>query len=185
MNDRYGYLKHYIPGGNNVDDNWFCPVSEQDIKAGEKKMGQMFPTELRNFYQEIGYGMLRSPANPPVDYEFYGNNEILHPDVSASFYQGVLEHQLQPKEEAICCCENWLALPVLENLQPGDLPFFEIGDSSSFMIMKTQSDNPNAVWSDCGVKIEDSFERFIWRLYYEDPSYYGKIICKHYGISEE
>ena len=61
----------------------------------------------------------------------------------------------------------------MELLQPGDLPFFEIADSSSFMVMKLRSDNPNAVWSDCGVKIEDSFEKFIWRLFYEDPGFYG------------
>ena len=41
--------------------------------------------------------------------------------------------------------------------------------------MKLNSENPNAVW-DWDTKIEDSFERFIWRLYYEDPGYYGEII---------
>ena len=61
-----------------------------------------------------------------------------------------------------------------ELLEPGDLPFFEIGDSSSFMVMKPHSDNPNAVWYMGVEKIEDSFEKFIWRLYYEDPSYYAK-----------
>jgi hypothetical protein len=60
-----------------------------------------------------------------------------------------------------------------ELLEPGDLPFFEIGDSSSFLLMKLNSDNPNAVW-DYDLTICDSFEEFIWRLYYESPSFYGQ-----------
>ena len=66
-----------------------------------------------------------------------------------------------------------------ELLEPGDLPFFEIADSSSFLLMKPFSDNPNAVW-DYDLKIEDSFEKFIWRLYYESPSFYEGIIGEHY-----
>ena len=64
-----------------------------------------------------------------------------------------------------------MAESAYELLQPGDLPFFEISDSSSFMVMKLNSDNPNAVWFMGHEKIEESFERFIWNLYYDDPSY--------------
>jgi hypothetical protein len=68
-----------------------------------------------------------------------------------------------------------------EDLEPGDLPFFEMYDSSYFLVMKPHSDNPNAIWTISNIKIEDSFEKFIWRLYYESPEFYGKIIddyCK-------
>ena len=47
--------------------------------------------------------------------------------------------------------------------------------------MKLNSDNPNAVWALGNIKIEDSFEKFIWRLYYEDPTYYGQIIENYYS----
>jgi hypothetical protein len=45
--------------------------------------------------------------------------------------------------------------------------------------MKANSDNPNAVYTDTGIKIEDSLERFIWRLYYESPRYYAKVISEY------
>jgi len=60
-----------------------------------------------------------------------------------------------------------------ELLQPGDIPFFEISDSSSFMFMKTKSDNPNAVWYMGAIKIENSLEEFIHNLYYKGPAYYA------------
>ena len=53
---------------------------------------------------------------------------------------GILQH---PEEE------YYMAESAYEDLEPGELPFFEIGDSSSFLIMKLNSDNPNAVWC-CG-----------------------------------
>ena len=65
--------------------------------------------------------------------------------------------------------------------EPGDLPFFEIGDSCRFLLMKLYSNNPNAIWTFGNIKIEDSFERFIWRLYYESPWFYDDIIEAHYA----
>ena len=174
MESKYEYLKKYIPGGGGVNDNWFCNISKDEIIAAEKIIKLRFPIELRSFYEEIGYGMLRSPHTFPKDYELYDNNEILHPMAAAHFYQGIIEHQKKPKEEALHYEDNWLALSSLEDFVPGDLPFFEIGDSSSFMIMKLNSDNPNAVWFMGHEKIEDSFEEFIRKLYYEGPSYYAK-----------
>jgi hypothetical protein len=69
--------------------------------------------------------------------------------------------------------DQYMSSEAYEDLQVGDLPVFEIGDSSSFMIMKPLSENPNAVWYMGMEKIEDSFERFIWKLYHIGPSYYA------------
>jgi hypothetical protein len=54
----------------------------------------------------------------------------------------------------------------------GDILFFEIGDMSSFLMMKSKSEKPNAVYNIMGELIEEEFEKFIWRLYYESPTYY-------------
>ena len=115
----------------------------------------------------IGFGMLRSPHVIPQNYNFYGKNEILPPHIAADYMLGKIEHPEEP--------EYYMSETTYGFLEPGDLPFFEIGDGSSFLLMKLNSENPNAVW-DWDTKIEDSFERFIWRLYYEDPGYYGEII---------
>ena len=44
------------------------------------------------------------------------------------------------------------------------------------MVLKPYSDNPNAVYTDTGILIEQSFEKFIWRLYYESPCFYDEIV---------
>ena len=166
MKGPYDFLKVYAPGGNEVNDNWFSPLEELEITSAEQKLGQRFPEELRRFYQDIGTGMLRSPHIRPEGYEFYGKNEILPPYIAVDYSQGILEH---PDDEFYYMAES-----AYEDLTPGDLPFFEIGDSSSFMVMKLHSDNPNAVWFMGAEKIEDSFEQFIYKLYYEGPNYYHK-----------
>jgi hypothetical protein len=174
MNNSFHYLIPYLPDGigksGDVSDNWFAPLSEKEILNAEKKMGQKFPPELRRFYENIGFGMLRSPNNPSRDYQFYGNNEILPPQIAVDYMLGILEHP----ETDYFDNHYYMAESAYELLQPGDLPFFEIEDSSSFMIMKLNSENPNAVWFMGHEKIEDSFEKFIWNLYYDDPSYYSR-----------
>jgi hypothetical protein len=65
--------------------------------------------------------------------------------------------------------------------KPGDLPFFELQDGSAFLTMQPLSANPNAVYRHHDIKIEDSFERFIWRMYYEDPRYFDAIVQNHYN----
>jgi antitoxin YxxD len=172
MGNKYDYLRKYIPGGNGENDNWFCPIPEKEILQAESQLGYPFPSELRDFYQEIGYGMLRSPAYPEENYEFYDVNTILPPTVVANFTQGILVWDDQ---------DYWIAEDTYEDLQPGYMPFFEIGDSSRFLIMRPLSENPNAVWTVSGIKIEDSFGKFVWRLYYESPWFYDDIVEAHYS----
>ena len=179
MTSEYEYLKQYV-GNNDLKGNYFLTVIENDVKCAEKNVDKKLPAELKSFYKKIGAGILSCGKKYPEMLADSLNNEILPPLVAAHFYQGIIEHQVEPKEEALHYGENWLALSTLEDLEPGDLPFFEIGDSSRFLIMKMKSDNPNAVWTVSGIKIEDSFERFIWRLYYESPWFYDDIIEDHY-----
>lgn len=152
-------------------NNFFDPVSAEEIKKGEKILGLPFPDQLKDFYYQVGHGNLTTPYNAPVDYDFYSSNEILSPSVAARFAKGILEWENQT---------HWMSQDTCEILEPGDLPFFEIHDSSNFLIMKLNSDNPNAVWALGNIKIEENFEKFIWRLYYESPSYYGDIIEAYY-----
>jgi hypothetical protein len=59
--------------------------------------------------------------------------------------------------------------------EPDDLPFFEIADGNDFLFMRPQSDKPNAIYGLLNELIEEDFEKFIWRLYYESPTYYIEI----------
>ena len=171
MSSSYSYLKKYIPGGSDVNDNWFLPIKKQEIEQCELKMKAFFPIELKTFYREIGFGMLRSPELPPKDYRFYNYNQILPPHIAVNYMLGILEN---PEED------YYMSEDTYEMLEAGDLPFFEIGDSCRYLFIKLYSDNPNAVWALGNIKIEDSFEKFIWRLYYESPSFYDDIIEDYY-----
>jgi hypothetical protein len=172
MNMTYEYLKKYMwktYEGKEVEiesNNIFYEVTEEEIRENEKKLGQKFPPELRSFYLKIGCGHLTTPETPSKDYIFYASNEILPPNIAVDYMLGILEH---PDDDAY-----YMSSSAHEVLGANDLPFFEIGDGSSFMVMKLDSDNPNAVWYMGVEKIEDSLERFIWRLYHESPDYYTK-----------
>lgn len=186
MKSSYEYLKKYRrqPWGiyKIFETNVFDPLALDEVEEAEKKLGFNFPSQLREFYLKVGYGHLTTPHNPPSGYEFYNNNTILPPLTVAHFYQGIIEHHtIQKKEEALNYnTEYWFAHTTLEYVTPGDLPFFEIGDSESFLVMKPKSNNPNAVYSIGGVLIEKSFSKFIWRLYYESPSFYNNVILDFY-----
>ncbi|HCU06450.1 MAG TPA: hypothetical protein DIC42_02550 [Holosporales bacterium] len=166
----YEYLKKYYR--NKEDEitdiscnNIFYPLDEKIIIEAEQLLGFNFPISLRKFYEEVGYGHITTPVKKDSNYEFYASNEILHPIVVSRFFHGEL---LNDDYHA------YMTDYAYEELPKGDIPVFEIGDGSSFMTMKPESDHPNAVWYLGYEKIEDSFETFIYNLYYDDPVYYTR-----------
>ncbi|MBP9878448.1 MAG: SMI1/KNR4 family protein [Alphaproteobacteria bacterium] len=159
--EKYPYLKKYIDSNVDEFDNYFEKVTLQEIIDAETALNLKFPSELKEFYLEIGCGFIVRPHNPPKDYRFFGTNRINAPNLIVQMFEEGPESGLVSQD-------------FLDDMEPGDLPFFEISDSSSFMVMKTQSDNPNAVWYMGYKKIEDSLEQFIWNLYYKDPDYYSE-----------
>lgn len=60
----------------------------------------------------------------------------------------------------------------LEFLNEGDMPIFEVADFTSYLVMRPNSEHPNAVYTTLGQIIEDSLETFIWKLYHVSPTYY-------------
>ena len=70
-----------------------------------------------------------------------------------------------------------------DDIPLGYIPFFEIGDSGDFLFIRSCSKNSNAVWDGCGIKIEDSLQRFIWRLYYESPKYFYDTVLKKIRVT--
>ena len=171
MDSNFLYLEKYIPGGRGIHDNFFYKISEFDIHKAEKLYGHSFPSQLKQFYREIGPGMLRCPNKPPVDYSFSSYNEFIHPMAMVGFTQG---QRLNDEYQ------HYMDQSVMDDLEPGDLPFFEVGDSCQFMIMKAFSDNPNAVYSQWGDKISDSLYEFVHNLYYKSTYFYDDIIEEYY-----
>ena len=171
----YNYLKPYCKQPNGTEKkrvlvapyNLFGPLFQGELEEAEVILGRSFPDQLRKFYVDIGVGSLMKPHNAPEGYDSSVKNDILSPIAAANFSKGILEWEDQDL--------SYMKESTYELLEPGDLPFFEMYDSSHFLLMKLNSDNPNAVWF-YDTKIEDSFEKFIWRLYYESPSYYGDLM---------
>ena len=171
MSNKYGYLKKYINNKEKWPSNIFQEIRLESINEYEKKLGLQFPRQLKDFWQEIGCGFLVASDEAIGLSTFDHDNRILPPED--------IESIILLKEGSD------LILPeYAEYLEDGDMPFFSIADSSSFLVMKPKSDNPNAVYDMAGNKIEDSFERFIHRLYYESPTYYLHVNDDKPGTSE-
>lgn len=175
----FEYLKKYCHHSNYPEasfaDNNFYPVGQEEIERLEGLLGCKIPAQLKMFYKEIGYGFLTHPHKYDSDYIFSNTNRISAPDT--------IVEMLEKGQES-----GYISEDVYEELQPGDIPFFEVADSSWFFKMKALSDNPNAVW-DTGeyepLKIADSLEEFIYKLYYEDAQYYGDIYSARVKAREE
>jgi hypothetical protein len=165
-NDKhYLFLKNFVDLSGYVkisEQNNFESLTEQDIVLAERCLNLKFPKQLRQFYLEIGCGNLTTPENPPIDYRFMAENEILHPS-------SIVKIMLLGHDSGL------ISQDVLDFLQPGDMPFFHIADSCLFLIMKPLSKKPNAVYNQFGDLIEENFSQFIWRLYFESPCYYENI----------
>jgi hypothetical protein len=155
----FEYLKKYCRHSN-FSSNSFYPVEEKEILECEKFLECELPSQLKSFYKEIGYGFLTHPHKYDDDYNFCNTNRINPPNLIVEI--------LEKGQES-----GYISEDVYEDLQPGDIPFFEIGDSSSFMIMKALSDSPNAIWYMGKEKIEESLDAFIHNLFYKNPSYYA------------
>jgi hypothetical protein len=157
MKTKFHYLHEWVeekdPKG--VEENAFYKLLPSDISEAEKRLGYVFPSELKEFYKEIGYGFLVTKHGSEKRCSY--SNRIIDPgSIADILLEGVNSGQLHPETEFL----------------EGEMPFFEIADSASFLIMYPQSDKPNAVYNMLGQMIEESFSKFIWRLYYESPTFY-------------
>ena len=164
--EKYGYLKKYINNNKaKAPRNSFSIITAQDIKNAENKLGFEFPNHLKEFWLEIGSGVLNKSLNGLEAFDYA--NFILPPKQIADIML------LKDDSEFV--------IPGLSEyfeegyIKDDDIIFFEIGDMSSFLVMKPNSDKSNAVYDMIGRVIEEDFERFIWRLYHESPDYYLRV----------
>lgn len=169
MSSKYGFLKRYVDQ-KKIEykihfENCLWSLDDfEEINDAEARIGFSFPESLKEFWKEVGIGHITTPYNAKEGYECSCKNEFLSPNQIADI--------VLLKEE------SELILPeVVEYMEDGyvgdgDILFFEIGDMSSFLMMKAKSSKPNAVYNIVGEIIEEDFEKFIWRLYHESPTYY-------------
>ncbi len=70
MTAHYSFLESYIcrrytGERNRLNSNIFYEVSEQEICDAEQRLGFSFPSEIRQFFKEVGVGSLTTPHKPP------------------------------------------------------------------------------------------------------------------------
>lgn len=143
-------------GEDRVKFNKFVPISDDLINKAEGRLGYSFPDELRQFYQEIGAGVFKHTHDFSVIQKDHANRLLDPGSVADIKLLGYDSGQIVPDVE----------------FKEGDLPFFEVGDGDFFLVMRPKSESPNLVYDTIGNLIEESFEKFIWRLYYESPIFY-------------
>lgn len=157
---KYEYLKKYINLLNKkTDANSFYKIKADEIEKSQKRIDDKFPEELKTFWLEIGYGFFRSTHSKigitQIDYP----NRLLPPEDIVSILTEGIDSGLITQQG-------------LEFLNEGDMPIFEVADFTSYLVMRPNSEHPNAVYTTLGQIIEDSLETFIWKLYHVSPTYY-------------
>ncbi len=161
---KYNYLKRYLDlESRDINKNSFHSFDLEEITVSERKLGNEFPEELKEFWREIGYGFFFSSCPEKKIIQKDWVNRLLPPeDIASILLEGA---------ESGLITETGLDL-----LDDGAIPFFEVSDSTSFISMKPNSDNPHAIYYLIDYKIADSLEEFVHRLYYESPTYYLNIV---------
>jgi hypothetical protein len=161
---KYDYLKKYVNKSvSNGKENSFYTFDLKRIENCERKLGYTFPEELKEFWMEIGYGFFRSSVPEKGINQNDWTNRLATPD-------DIMEILLEGAESEL------ITETGLDLLDEGALPFFEVSDSTSFISMKPNSEDPHAIYYLIDYKIADSLEEFVYRLYYESPIYYLNIV---------
>ena len=159
MNSKYEYLKKYMGDPKHpkvAGFNEFFPIAGARIIDAEKRLGYKFPDQLRQFYLEIGVGFFYHNHNRSIVQKSW-SNRLLGPEYIADI-------------KLLGYDSGWVTSDV--EFADEELPFFEVCDGNDFLHLKPHSNHPNRVYDITDEPIADSFEEFIWKLYYVSPIYY-------------
>lgn len=162
---KYDYLKKYINNSaeKHPRNSFSRVVSIKDIEKAEDSLGFELTLALKEFWLEIGSGCINKAINGADAY--YYANQILTPSEVADI--------ILLREDSGYMLPEYAVL-----MEEGDIPFFEIGDSSDFMFMKRFAENKEAIYDPMGRIVAETFEQFIKKLYYESPTFYLDIGAK-------
>ena len=139
----YNFLIKYKVSSSNSNEmnNTFFGVKMEEIEISEKKLGHELPKELKEFYQEIGYGFFHRNSG--------SFNRLLSP---------LQVSQINMREDFYEADPDLDIFDELYNKEK--LLFFEINEGVYLAIDKKEEDKKNAVWL-FDKKISNSLENFI------------------------
>ncbi|MGA8942120.1 MAG: SMI1/KNR4 family protein [Thermoactinomyces sp.] len=153
----FSFLKKYVLPSEHVkappeQKHIFYPLDEREIEEAEKRLNQKFPKELREFYQQIGYGFMC------INHDSF-TNRIMDPHSVADLILGEYIYE-----------DYYLVDEIAED--PHLFPFFEVGDDIYIFLdlsQKTNDGNHPVVYT--GLKVADSLEQFLRKLDAEENYY--------------
>jgi hypothetical protein len=153
----FNHLKQFV-FDNPSEDIWnnkhvFLKINEREIEETEQKLGKRLPGELKELYNELGYGFLCCGDGSNI-------NRIISPIEISDFYDGINDY------------ENDLRRDYYKN--PNEMVFFEVS-ADTFILLKLDQENSKG---QCPLyyfdkKIADSIEEFI-KLMDCNANYYIK-----------
>lgn len=154
---KYDYLKQFV-FDNPSEDIWankhvFLKISEGEIEDTELKLCKRLPNDLKELYNELGYGFLCCGVGNNI-------NRIISPIEIYDFYAGINDYENDIRREYY--------------KEDNKIIFFEVS-SDTFIVLDLKQEN---VFGQCPVyyfdkKVADSVEEFI-NLMDKHPNYYKK-----------
>lgn len=142
MND-FKFLKQYIVDNEKINrDNKhkFHRIDKNEIIEAENRMMRKFPSQLKEFYLEIGYGFLCNDDKTRI-------NRLMDPNDIADFYCGDEEYSYVDKDI----------------YKSNEMVFFDLGGEGDFLTLKLDGDDSGAVYC-FGEKIASSLKDFIVKM---------------------
>ena len=132
-----------------LDGNQFFPVRESEIEEVESILELKFPSDLREFFIEVGYGFLKKSE--------YNINRIMGPASIRDARLKVNDFEFYPDIE------------VYEELEEDKLIFFEANESA-LLLIELGDEKDNSIFYD-EIKIADSLEDFLKKIMVNDKYY--------------
>lgn len=130
--------------------HYFYPLTKDEIKNSESKLGIIFPKLLREFYLEIGYGFIGSEV---------GNiNRIMDPE-------SVLDFRLRQND-----FEFYPDIEIYDEFEEDKMIFFEANESVLISI-GFGSDNSGKIYY-YDEEISKNLGEFLEKLLEDDTFYY-------------
>lgn len=130
-------------------ENQFFSVSKYELENVEETLGLKFPSELKQFLLEVGYGFLKRSE--------YNINRIMGPASIRDARLKVNDFEFYPDIE------------VYEELEENKLIFFEANESALLLIEMGEEKNNRIYYDD--IKIADSLEEFLKKIMENDKYY--------------
>lgn len=133
---------------NEEKENEFFSLNGNEVEQVESELNMTLPKALKDFYNEIGYGFLKSSE--------YNVNRLMDPESVRDFRLRVNDYEYFPDIE------------IYDEYEENKLIFFEASETA-LMSIGTKEDDSKIYYYD--MSIAESLEEFLIKMM-EDDKYY-------------